>query len=862
LGSVYNNTAREAVLSSLSGYNASIIAYGQTGTGKTYTMEGEPTPRLRGIIPRATEEIFGYIENAVSERKKFLVRASYLQIYNEVISDLLKPERTNLNIREDKRRGVFVEGLSEWVVRSPKEVYGLMQRGAVTRATASTKMNEISSRSHAVFIIIAEQLEYIEDTEPEGQGKSQAFKVGKLNLVDLAGSERVRLTGATGRRLEESKKINQSLSALGNVIAALTDSKGRQHIPYRDSKLTRILEDSLGGNCKTTMMAMISPALESFPESLSTLKFANRAKNIKNEARVNEDLDQRGLLRKYELEIRKLRSELESKSKEIVDKRKVLHLEELRRRAEADKVAALSQLEERSKEFMREKQEKRKLEHKLHSMSSQLLIGGNQGQVAEEAPGALNVESTPAFRTALRAEHDRIHKEYLKKMEDLERERTVLEEDKVQVDRYKQLLTKQRDIMIALTSRLNERDDTIMRLQEELDAYDRHQRMMEDVLDQKTAAFIHLQRVAMEQAINPEMKARLAACQQEALTSEGGHPSGNSEAGEEVDATVFSAAEVRGGGRGGRGATSSSYGALLDQAGAVLEGKGVKKAVLEHLQAQLEQMVQVEVEERIEGFRREAQLLHGGEGAEAAQLRERCRNLEAQIREVESASRRRGSSDGDSAELERLQASHVQFKQDVTARLGQKNAAIKDLEDEVARLRARLAGSGTGSTRAQAHRMDVEEGRSALEQDLAAARKSNEEQAHKIGVLKHYCSMNAKERNALRTIMEVKIKGLVDVIASAAGDAAPGATALHDRLAALQKIVNARFPSPHPENATTDLLKHCGSKCRDSSYVCRGVPVSMQCAQRTRTRARRRRHRGPTLPAHHLRDSARRWLHS
>jgi kinesin family protein 3/17 len=126
----------------------------------------------------------------------------------------------------------------------------------------------------------------------------QNFKVGKLNLVDLAGSERVRLSGATGQRLEESKKINQSLSALGNVIAALTDVKGRQHIPYRDSKLTRILEDSLGGNCKTTMMAMISPALEAMLESLSTLKFANRAKNIKNEPRINEDVDQKSLVRK------------------------------------------------------------------------------------------------------------------------------------------------------------------------------------------------------------------------------------------------------------------------------------------------------------------------------------------------------------------------------------------------------------------------------------------------------------------------------------------------------------------------------------------------------------------------------------
>mmetsp|Transcript_62364 Transcript_62364/g.167305 ORF Transcript_62364/g.167305 Transcript_62364/m.167305 type:complete len:591 (-) Transcript_62364:39-1811(-) len=492
---VYKNTARDAVLSSLSGYNATIIAYGQTGTGKTYTMEGEPERKLRGIIPRATEEIFGHIENAASERKKFLVRASYLQIYNEVISDLLKPDRTNLHIREDKRRGVFVEGLSEWVVRSPREVYGLMQRGAATRATASTKMNEISSRSHAVFIIIAEQLEYLNEGESafepsaaneSGDGKvSQAFKVGKLNLVDLAGSERVRLTGATGRRLEESKKINQSLSALGNVIAALTDARGRMHIPYRDSKLTRILEDSLGGNCKTTMMAMISPALEAFPESLSTLKFANRAKNIKNQARVNEDLDQRGLLRKYEQEIKKLRMELESKSQQIVDKRRLLQLEELRRRAEADKVAALSALEERSREFMREKQEKRKLEQRLHSMNSQLLMGGSH-------PAA------PTDQASLRAENEKIHQEYQLKLEELERERQVLEEDKSQVDRYKNLLLKQRDIMIALTARVNERDETIARLQEELDAYDTNQRRMEDALDQKTAALISLQRLAME----------------------------------------------------------------------------------------------------------------------------------------------------------------------------------------------------------------------------------------------------------------------------------------------------------------------------------------------------------------------------
>jgi kinesin family protein 3/17 len=152
-----------------------------------------------------------------------MVRASYLQIYNENISDLLKNDRTSLQIREDKKRGVFVEGLSEWAVRTPLEIYSLMQRGAAVRATAATKMNDVSSRSHAVFIIIVEQM-LIANTNPQyNNDDPKQIKVGKLNLVDLAGSERVRVTGATGKRLEECKKINQSLSALGNVIAALTD---------------------------------------------------------------------------------------------------------------------------------------------------------------------------------------------------------------------------------------------------------------------------------------------------------------------------------------------------------------------------------------------------------------------------------------------------------------------------------------------------------------------------------------------------------------------------------------------------------------------------------------------------------------
>lgn len=211
-----------------------------------------------------------------------MVRCSYLQIYNETISDLLKTERQNLGIREGKK-GVYVDGLSEWAVRSPNEIYTLMKKGASSRATASTNMNDVSSRSHAVFIITLEQLTH------HGQEASTA-KVSKLNLVDLAGSERIRITGAKGIRLEECKKINQSLSALGHVIAALTDQskKSRSHIPYRDSKLTRILEDSLGGNCKTTFMAMISPAVCAFGESVFFIYIAIHPKIRKSSKSYQE----------------------------------------------------------------------------------------------------------------------------------------------------------------------------------------------------------------------------------------------------------------------------------------------------------------------------------------------------------------------------------------------------------------------------------------------------------------------------------------------------------------------------------------------------------------------------------------------
>ena len=505
--SIYEESARGAVTNVLQGYNASIVAFGQTGAGKTHTMTGALSGQDRGIIPRAVDDVFSHIQHGTGERCKFLVRASYLQIYNEVISDLLKPEATNLAVREDKRRGVHVDGLSEWVVRTPADVYALMERGAAARATGATKLNELSSRSHAIFILIVEKssLEVDDsataaDVEQQlrggggskvaavaatiggsGGGVRQTVRVGKLNLVDLAGSERVHLTGAKGKRLEESKKINQSLSALGNVIAALTDPKGRHnrpHIPYRDSKLTRILEDSLGGNCKTTFMAMVSPAVEAFAESLSTLKFAHRAKCMVNAPRVNEDLDNATLLRKYEKELRKLRAELQQRSKDLVDRRLVLQIDEARRREQADKIAAITALERQSAEIARQKAAMATLQNRIASMQSQLLIGGQ------------NVEDTPEFRTLLAAEQSRIREQYAVRLAELENERRSVAEDRAAAERLKSLLVKQRDVMVALTQRLAERDAEVLQLQGAVEVAEGRAKEAEDSLDKKMAELI------------------------------------------------------------------------------------------------------------------------------------------------------------------------------------------------------------------------------------------------------------------------------------------------------------------------------------------------------------------------------------
>ncbi|XP_041811971.1 kinesin-like protein KIF17 [Chelmon rostratus] len=296
---MYNEIAYPLVEGVTEGYNGTIFAYGQTGSGKSFTMQGVSEPvAQRGVIPRAFEHIFESIQCA--ENTKFLVRASYLEIYNEEIRDLLGSDtKQRLELKEHPERGVYVRDLSMHTVHSVGECERIIEQGWRNRAVGYTLMNKDSSRSHSIFTIHLE----ICSTDAAGQDHLRA---GKLNLVDLAGSERQSKTGATGERLREATKINLSLSALGNVISALVDGRSK-YIPYRDSKLTRLLQDSLGGNTRTLMIACLSPADNNYEESLSTLRYANRAKSIQNRPRINED-PKDALLREYQEEIKKLRA--------------------------------------------------------------------------------------------------------------------------------------------------------------------------------------------------------------------------------------------------------------------------------------------------------------------------------------------------------------------------------------------------------------------------------------------------------------------------------------------------------------------------------------------------------------------------
>lgn len=329
---LFQTYAASIVERCLSGYNGCIFAYGQTGSGKTHTMLGDVSlenQRLNksaGIIPRAFKYLFELLEERKAEmtgKMDIECKCSFLEIYNETITDLLNPTKTNLHVREDKS-GTHAAGLTEQLIQSMEQAVALMNIGMANRKVAHTQMNAESSRSHSILSCI------VTTKRHNDNGVVSIFR-SRLNLVDLAGSERQRTTGASGTRLKEAASINKSLSTLGLVIMSLGDAKGKKpkHVPYRDSKLTFLLQDSLGGNANAVMISNISPSTKNINETLSTLRFARGAKRVKNKAVANHDCV--GNISSLKAEITHLKQELK-----ILKEKQAA--EELKREKEAEEM--------------------------------------------------------------------------------------------------------------------------------------------------------------------------------------------------------------------------------------------------------------------------------------------------------------------------------------------------------------------------------------------------------------------------------------------------------------------------------------------------------------------------------------------
>ncbi|XP_020744423.1 kinesin-like protein KIF3A isoform X4 [Odocoileus virginianus] len=504
---VYNLTARPIIDSVLEGYNGTIFAYGQTGTGKTFTMEGvRAVPELRGIIPNSFAHIFGHIAKAEGDTR-FLVRVSYLEIYNEEVRDLLGKDQTQrLEVKERPDVGVYIKDLSAYVVNNADDMDRIMTLGHKNRSVGATNMNEHSSRSHAIFTITIECSE-------KGVDGNMHVRMGKLHLVDLAGSERQAKTGATGQRLKEATKINLSLSTLGNVISALVDGKST-HVPYRNSKLTRLLQDSLGGNSKTMMCANIGPADYNYDETISTLRYANRAKNIKNKARINED-PKDALLRQFQKEIEELKKKLEegeeisgsdiSGSEEEDDeegevgedgeKRKKRRNQAGKKKVSPDKMVemqakideerkaletkldmeeeernkARAELEKREKDLLKAQQEHQSLLEKLSALEKKVIVGGvDLLAKAEEQEKLLEESNMELEERRKRAEQLR------RELEEKEQERLDIEEKYTSLQEEAQGKTKKlKKVWTMLMAAKSEMAD----LQQE------HQREIEGLLE-------------------------------------------------------------------------------------------------------------------------------------------------------------------------------------------------------------------------------------------------------------------------------------------------------------------------------------------------------------------------------------------
>ncbi|KAL3518285.1 hypothetical protein ACH5RR_020874 [Cinchona calisaya] len=356
---LYDQVVWPIVYEVLEGYNCTIFAYGQTGTGKTYTMEGGARkkngefPSDAGVIPRAVRQIFDILE---AQHAEYSMKVTFLELYNEEITDLLAPEegpkfiddktKKPIALMEDGKGGVFVRGLEEEIVCTANEIYKILEKGSAKRRTAETLLNKQSSRSHSIFSITI----HIKECTPEGE---EMIKCGKLNLVDLAGSENISRSGAREGRAREAGEINKSLLTLGRVINALVEHSG--HIPYRDSKLTRLLRESLGGKTKTCIIATISPSIHCLEETLNTLDYAYRAKNIKNKPEINQKMMKSAMIKDLYSEIDRLKQEVyaaREKNGIYIPRDRYLQ-DEAEKKAMAEKIERMElDLESRDKQFV------------------------------------------------------------------------------------------------------------------------------------------------------------------------------------------------------------------------------------------------------------------------------------------------------------------------------------------------------------------------------------------------------------------------------------------------------------------------------------------------------------------------------
>ncbi|PIN16990.1 Kinesin-like protein [Handroanthus impetiginosus] len=355
---VYDVAAQHVVSGAMEGVNGTVFAYGVTSSGKTHTMHGEQ--KSPGIIPLAVKDVFGFIQEMPA--REFLLRVSYLEIYNEVINDLLNPTGQNLRIREDAQ-GIYVEGIKEEVVLSPAHALSLIASGEEHRHVGSNNFNLLSSRSHTIFTLTIE-------SSLRGENEGEDVTLSQLHLIDLAGSESSK-TETTGLRRKEGSYINKSLLTLGTVISKLTDGKST-HIPYRDSKLTRLLQSSLSGRGRVSLICTVTPASSNTEETHNTLKFAQRSKHVEIKASQNKILDDKSLIKKYQREISNLKQELEQLKHGMMEKENLVapsqeDLVNLKLQLEAGQIKLQSRLEE-------EEQEKAALMGRIQRLTKLILV--------------------------------------------------------------------------------------------------------------------------------------------------------------------------------------------------------------------------------------------------------------------------------------------------------------------------------------------------------------------------------------------------------------------------------------------------------------------------------------------------------